>query len=160
MPKIVRILYREIPMSQPQGDMVNYDKLYDLYLDGAKPKLRAGASDFEITAEDFDGFVQLCENIGAADKIAANNPFGMRFQRFHGTGSLGSCFIVFDDGNAACADSGPAEIKQRFKELEKKYTPAGNPVIDGAWTCKCGQSGNTGKYCMECGMSFADGKES
>ena len=51
-------------------------------------------------------------------------------------------------------------INSTFKKLEKKYTPAGEPVIDGAWNCKCGQRGNTGKYCMECGMSFADGKES
>ena len=159
MAKIVRIVYREVPLFQPQGDMVNYDKLYDLYLDGAKPKLRAGASDFDITAEDFDGFVKLCEDIGAADRILSNHPWKM-LTRIDGPGAMGSYTIVFDDGNAASADFGPAEIPQEFKKLEKKYTPAGEPVIDGAWNCKCGQRGNTGKYCMECGMSFADGKES
>lgn len=159
MAKIVRIVYREVPLFQPQGDMVNYDKLYDLYLDGAKPKLRAGASDFDITAEDFDSFVQLCEDIGAADRILSNHPWKM-LTRIDGPGAMGSYTIVFDDGNAASADFGPAEIPQEFKKLEKKYTPAGEPVIDGAWNCKCGQRGNTGKYCMECGMSFADGKES
>ena len=159
MAKIVRIVYREVPLFQPQGDMVYYDKLYDLYLDGAKPKLRAGASDFDITAEDFDSFVKLCEDIGAADRILSNHPWKM-LTRIDGPGAMGSYTIVFDDGNAASADFGPAEIPQEFKKLEKKYTPAGEPVIDGAWTCKCGQRGNTGKFCMECGMSFADGKES
>lgn len=159
MAKIVRIVYREVPLFQPQGDMVNYDKLYDLYLDGAKPKLRAGASDFDITAEDFDSFVQMCEDIGAADRILSNHPWKM-LTRIDGPGAMGSYTIVFDDGNAASADFGPAEIPQEFKKLEKKYTPADEPVIDGAWNCKCGQRGNTGKYCMECGMSFADGKES
>lgn len=159
MAKIVRIVYREVPLFQPQGDMVNYDKLYDLYLDGAKSKLRAGASDFDITAEDFDSFVQLCEDIGAADRILSNHPWKM-LTRFDGPGAMGSYTIVFDDGNAASADFGPAEIPQEFKKLEKKYTHAGEPVIDGAWNCKCGQRGNTGKYCMECGISFADGKES
>ncbi len=158
MPKIIRILYREIPLFQPQGDSVIYDKLYDLYLDGEKPKLRAGSKDFDISSEDFDGFVQLCEDIDAAARLDANNPWHMR-TRFSGSGAMGRYFIVFDDGNAASADLGPQEIPQRFKELEKKYTPANEPVIDGAWTCRCGQSGNTGKYCMECGMSFADGKE-
>ena len=159
MAKIVRIVYREVPLFQPQGDMVNYDKLYDLYLDGAKPKLRAGSKSFEIDRTDFDSFVQLCEDIGAADRILSNHPWKM-LTRIDGPGAMGSYTIVFDDGNAASADFGPAEIPQEFKKLEKKYTPAGEPVIDGAWNCKCGQRGNTGKYCMECGMSFADGKES
>lgn len=155
MAKIIRIVYREVPMLQPQRGAVNYDKLYDLYLDAGKPKLRAGAKDFDITPEDFDSFVQLCEQIGAADRILSNNPWKM-LTRFDGSGAMGSYFIVFDDGNAACADLGPDEIPQRFKELEKKYTPASEPVIDGAWTCKCGQSGNTGKYCMECGAPFTN----
>ena len=159
MAKIVRIIYREMPMMQRMGDQCAYDKLYDIALDGEKAQLRAGSKSFDIDRTDFDSFVQLCENIGAADRILANNPWKM-LTRFDGPGAMGSYVIVFDDGNAACADAGPAEIPQRFKELEKKYTPAGEPVIDGAWTCKCGQSGNTGKYCMECGMSFADGKES
>lgn|GEM_PF-2987302 len=159
MAKIVRIVYREVPLFQPQGDMVNYDKLYDLYLDGEKAQLRAGSKSFDIDRTDFDSFVQLCEDIGAADRILSNHPWKM-LTRIDGPGAMGSYTIVFDDGNAASADFGPAEIPQEFKKLEKKYTPAGEPVIDGAWNCKCGQRGNTGKYCMECGMSFADGKES
>ena len=151
MAKIVRIIYREMPTVQRMGDQCAYDKLYDIALDGEKAQLRAGSKSFDIDRTDFDSFVQLCEDIGAADRILANNPWKM-LTRFDGPGAMGSYVIVFDDGNAACAAAGPAEIPQRFKELEKKYTPAGEPVIDGAWTCKCGQSGNTGKYCMQCGL--------
>ena len=158
MEKIVRIIYREVPLFQPQGDCIIYDKLYDLYIDGQTPKLRAGSKDYEISREDFDGFVQLCEEIGAAEKLDANNPWHMRI-KMSGPGAMGRYLIAFDDGTAACADLGPHEIPQRFKELEKKYTPANEPFIDGAWKCRCGHGGNTGKYCMECGLSFADGKE-
>ena len=151
MAKIVRIIYREMPTVQRMGDQCAYDKLYDVQLENGKPALRAGSKSFDIDRADFDSFVQLCEDIGAADRILSNNPWKM-LTRFDGSGAMGSYTIVFDDGNAASADFGPAEIPQEFKKLEKKYTPAGEPVIDGAWTCaECGQGGNTGKYCMECG---------
>ena len=151
MAQIIRIIYREMPAVQPAGDRCAYDKLYDIYPEGEKAKLRAGAKSFDIDKTDFDSFVKLCEDISAAERIIAQQPWKM-LTRFNGSGALGKYVIVFDDGNAACADVGPDEIPQRFKELEKKYNPAGEPVIDGAWTCKCGQTGNTGKYCMECGL--------
>lgn len=156
MAKIVRIIYREKPMVQPAGDQCAYDKLYDLFVDGETPKLRAGAKEYKIRREDFDGFVQLCEQINAAERLIASHPWKM-LTRFDGAGAMGSYVIVFDDGNAACADLGPDEIPHRFKELESKYTPAGEPIIDGAWTCCCGQV-NSGKFCSNCGLPFRDKK--
>lgn len=150
MAEIIRIIYREMPITQPSGDMCRYDKLYDMKLENGKPTLRAGSRSFDISSEDFDGFISLCEQINAADTILSNNPWKM-LTRIDGAGAMGNYVIAFDDGNAACADFGPAEIPQRFKELEKKYTPAAEPIADGAWTCKCGQV-NTGRYCMDCGL--------
>ena len=158
MAKIVRILYREKPLMQPAGDMCAYDKLYDMRLDNGNPTLRAGSKSFDITQDDFDDFIGLCEQINAVKRILENHPWKM-MTRFDAVGALGSYIIVFDDGNAACADFGPQEIPQRFKELEKKYTPASEPVCEGAWVCsECGRA-NTGKYCCECGAKAAKSQE-
>ena len=139
-----------MPLTQPSGDMCRYDKLYDLRAEADGAKLRAGSKEFDVSTEDLNDLISLCEQINAAERIVACHPWKM-LTRFDGAGALGKFIIVFDDGNAACADSGPQEIPQRLKELEKKYTPADEHVIDGAWKCSCGQT-NTGKFCMECGL--------
>ena len=30
-------------------------------------------------------------------------------------------------------------------------TPSAAPAANDGWTCECGKTGNTGKFCMECG---------
>ena len=77
MAKIVRILYREKPLMQPAGDMCAYDKLYDMRLDNGDPTLRAGSKSFDITQDDFDDFIGLCEQINAVKRILENHPWKM-----------------------------------------------------------------------------------
>ncbi len=43
------------------------------------------------------------------------------------------------------------------KEANSTESGKSQPAPEGSWTCSCGQTGNTGRFCPECGKSVASG---
>ena len=74
-----------------------------------------------------------------AMKDAANNP--------------GGAFMGFA-GMAAAQGVGGMNAAQLFNmggAASTQTAPAQNQAAPAGWTCKCGKTGNTGKFCAECG---------
>ena len=48
------------------------------------------------------------------------------------------------------------ELLELLKDIAKETNPQKNgqnqPAPEGSWTCSCGQVGNTGRFCTECGQ--------
>ena len=43
------------------------------------------------------------------------------------------------------------------REANSQKSGQNQPAPEGSWTCSCGQTGNTGRFCPECGQPFDDG---
>ena len=44
-----------------------------------------------------------------------------------------------------------AGLAQELAARQQTQAPAATPTSETGWTCSCGQQGNTGKFCMNCG---------
>ena len=65
-----------------------------------------------------------------------------------GMGAIGGIFGI----NAVQNAGGQIDALYQHAERRKQNTaPASAPAAEGGWTCSCGKSGNTGKFCTECG---------
>lgn len=65
-----------------------------------------------------------------------------------GMGAIGGIF-----GMNAVQNAG-GQIDALYQQAERRKqnaAPASAPAAEGGWTCSCGKSGNTGKFCTECG---------
>ena len=43
------------------------------------------------------------------------------------------------------------------REAYSQKSGQNQPALEGSWTCSCGQTGNTGRFCPECGKPFDEG---
>ena len=43
------------------------------------------------------------------------------------------------------------------REAYSQKSGQNQPAPEGSWTCSCGQTGNTGRFCPECGKPFDEG---
>ena len=43
-------------------------------------------------------------------------------------------------------------LKDIARETNSKKSGQNQPAPEGSWTCSCGQAGNTGRFCTECGQ--------
>ena len=43
-------------------------------------------------------------------------------------------------------------LKNIARETNSKKSGQNQPAPEGSWTCSCGQAGNTGRFCTECGQ--------
>lgn len=43
------------------------------------------------------------------------------------------------------------------REAYSQKSGQNQPAPEGSWTCSCGQTGNTGRFCPECGQPFDEG---
>lgn len=82
----------------------------------------------------------------AAMQGAANNPngamagfMGMGMAQGVAGGNIGNLFAM-----------GQQQAPQQAAPVQQAPAPAAAPAAAG-WTCACGQTGNTGKFCAECG---------
>ena len=76
---------------------------------------------------------------GDAMKTAAANP----------NGAVGAFMGMGMAGGMAGAQMGTL-YQQGAQQQAAQPTPAPAPAVQG-WTCSCGQTGNTGKFCANCG---------
>jgi len=76
---------------------------------------------------------------GDAMKTAAGNP----------NGAVGAFMGMGMAGGMAGAQMGNL-YQQGAQQQAAQPTPAPAPAVQG-WTCSCGQTGNTGKFCANCG---------
>ncbi len=89
-----------------------------------------------------------------AMKMAASNPNAGPAMAFMGMGMAGQAGGADIQSLYAMGQQQQAQMQQaQMQQARQQQAPAQQapqPAAD-SWTCSCGHSGNTGKFCMECG---------
>ena len=63
-------------------------------------------------------------------------------------GAMGAAMGYMGMNMAGQAGAG---LAQELAARQQAQAPAATPTAETGWTCSCGQQGNTGKFCMNCG---------
>ena len=63
-------------------------------------------------------------------------------------GAMGAAMGYMGMNMAGQAGAG---LAQELAARQQTQAPAATPTSETGWTCSCGQQGNTGKFCMNCG---------
>lgn len=63
-------------------------------------------------------------------------------------GAMGAAMGYMGMNMAGQAGAG---LAQELAARQQAQAPAATPTSETGWTCSCGQQGNTGKFCMNCG---------
>lgn len=66
-------------------------------------------------------------------------------------GGMGAIGGIFGMNAVQNAGGQIGALYQQAERQKQNAAPASAPAAEGGWTCSCGKSGNTGKFCTECG---------
>ena len=66
-------------------------------------------------------------------------------------GGMGAIGGIFGMNAVQNAGGQIGALYQQAERQKQNAAPASAPAAEGVWTCACGKSGNTGKFCTECG---------
>ena len=99
----------------------------------------------------------LSRSQGEAMKAAASNTATGPAMAFMGMGMAGqmggiNAQNLYAMGQQQAAQQAAQQPVAPPQPAPQPAAPAAAPAADG-WTCACGQSGNTGKFCSECGAA-------
>ncbi len=84
----------------------------------------------------------MADSTSDAMRMAAQNEGGM--------GAMGAFMGMNMAGGAGTAMYGQMAAAQQAQAAQQAAQPQAAPAAEG-WTCACGKTGNTGKFCAECG---------
>ncbi len=66
-------------------------------------------------------------------------------------GGMGAIGGIFGMNAVQNAGGQIGALYQQAERQKQNAAPASASAAEGGWTCSCGKSGNTGKFCTECG---------
>lgn len=73
-------------------------------------------------------------------------------------GGMGAIGGIFGMNAVQNAGGQIGALYQQAERQKQNAAPASAPAAEGGWTCSCGKSGNTGKFCSECGKQRPEEK--
>ena len=73
-------------------------------------------------------------------------------------GRMGAIGGIFGMNAVQNAGGQIGALYQQAERRKQNAAPASAPAAEGTWTCSCGKSGNTGKFCSECGKQRPEEK--
>ena len=73
-------------------------------------------------------------------------------------GGMGAIGGIFGMNAVQNAGGQIGALYQQAERRKQNAAPASAPAAEGTWMCSCGKSGNTGKFCTECGKQRPEEK--